>query len=151
MCPNPLSIRLWRNPRLSFWPSNSLSSLHPPLNQPGDTFHRRGECCRSTRKSPPEPTAESQQQQRLPLYYLRWPASKMKGMELQVTWQQPWSWRLSVLEAGIAPDDHQVLTDVEDMGDHKNKNTFTCFFLRYHPPKALTWGLVQNSRPRGGL
>lgn len=38
-------------------------------------------------------------------------------------------WRLSVLKAGIAPDDHRVLTDVEDMGDHRNKNTFTCFFF----------------------
>lgn len=32
--------------------------------------------------------------------------------------------RLLVLETGIAPDDHQVFTDVEDMGDDRNKDTF---------------------------
>lgn len=40
-------------------------------------------------------------------------------------------WSLSVLEAGIAPDDHQVLNDVEDMGDHRNKDTFTSFMFMF--------------------
>lgn len=57
-----------------------------------------------------------------------------------------------MFEAGIVPDNYQVFTNVEDMGDHRNKDTFTCFVLfRYHPPMALTRGLVQNLRPQGGL